>query len=231
MVGNNNRKITKSKKANGKAQQPPVERLHGFRSLNALIAAPTFAPLRTRRTLRYVTGTTLTGTAGALAGFYIRALSLFDPEYAIGGHQPMGFDQMMTFYEKFTVVASKITVEFVLQSVPQVLGIQLVPVAGTAYSNTSGIIETGMCVHRVYPVTLYAPQKLSLEQVTTRSLGNVDVLDDPGVSGSATADPTQILQFMIFTQDLGTASTATAQLLITVDYDTIFSNPVQPGQS
>lgn len=35
---------------------------------------------------------------------------LFDPEIALGGHQPNPFDQLMAFYKKSTVIGSKITV-------------------------------------------------------------------------------------------------------------------------
>lgn len=46
----------------------------------------------------------VTASAAATANF--RANSLFDPQAAIGGHQPLGFDQYMPFYTTYTVVAS-----------------------------------------------------------------------------------------------------------------------------
>jgi len=143
----------------------------------------------------------------------------------------MGFDQLMAFYQKYTVVASKCTIEFVVQAVPQVVGIQLVPVAGVAYSDYVGILENGMCVHKVVPVLCSIPMTLSLEQVTAKSLGDVDALDDPGVSGTASTDPAEVLQFAIFHQDVNRTSIGTLQYVVTIDYDIIFSTPIQPAQS
>lgn len=40
-----------------------------------------------------------------------RVNGMFDPEVALGGHQPMGFDELMGKYEKFTVLKCKIEVE------------------------------------------------------------------------------------------------------------------------
>ena len=43
----------------------------------------------------------------------MRLNSLFDPNLSGLGHQPRGFDQLMAVYEKYTVVAAKITVCYV----------------------------------------------------------------------------------------------------------------------
>lgn len=39
-----------------------------------------------------------------------RANSIFDPETAVGGHQPMGADEYSAFFNRYTVMKSKITV-------------------------------------------------------------------------------------------------------------------------
>lgn len=44
----------------------------------------------------------------SLATVY-RANSLYDPEVGLGGHQPLGFDQLCLFYNHFIVVGSKIS--------------------------------------------------------------------------------------------------------------------------
>lgn len=49
---------------------------------------------------------------GAITADSYRVNGMFDPTVAVGGHQPMGFDQMGVFYNKFTVVGCKITCTF-----------------------------------------------------------------------------------------------------------------------
>lgn len=41
-----------------------------------------------------------------------RANGMFDPEVSVGGHQPRGFDQSMAMYNSFTVLSSKISVNW-----------------------------------------------------------------------------------------------------------------------
>lgn len=64
-----------------------------------------------------------------MAYYCFRANDVFDPEYAIGGHSAMGFDELMPFYRFHTVVGSRITVTPQIVStaalVPQVYGLAL----------------------------------------------------------------------------------------------------------
>lgn len=58
--------------------------------------------------LRYVQEITLTSVAGGLS--HARAFSangLHDPDHALGGHQPKGFDQWMSLYAHYNVLGSK----------------------------------------------------------------------------------------------------------------------------
>jgi hypothetical protein len=45
--------------------------------------------------------------AGGLYHRVFRANDLYDPDYAVGGHQPYGFDQLMAQYFHFTVLYSE----------------------------------------------------------------------------------------------------------------------------
>jgi len=49
-------------------------------------------------------------------GNAIRLNSLFDPEYAVGGHQPMGFDQWQAFYNAYKVTHCRVKITFAATS-------------------------------------------------------------------------------------------------------------------
>lgn len=53
---------------------------------------------------------TVDGTLGA--NYLFRCNSIFDPNQSGVGHQPLGRDQYSTFYQRYVVVGSKITVRF-----------------------------------------------------------------------------------------------------------------------
>ncbi len=62
--------------------------------------------------LYYENQLNLAGTAGVLARYVFSANGAYDPNITGTGHQMMGFDQMMLFYEQAVVVRSKIQVTF-----------------------------------------------------------------------------------------------------------------------
>ncbi len=54
-------------------------------------------------------GTFTLGNNDSDIGRLIHANGMYDPDNSIGGHQPMGFDQWMSFYHHYEVLKSKIT--------------------------------------------------------------------------------------------------------------------------
>ncbi len=54
-------------------------------------------------------GTFTLGNEDSALGHLIHANGMYDPDQAIGGHQPLGFDQWMAFYYHYEVISSKIT--------------------------------------------------------------------------------------------------------------------------
>ena len=66
-------------------------------------------------TLRYTTRAEFTPTGTTTQALSFRANDLFDPEAAVGGHQPRGFDEMMELYKTFTVTSSKIVVNWMYE--------------------------------------------------------------------------------------------------------------------
>lgn len=69
--------------------------------------------LRTR--MRYTTRGEFSLTNTNVQQITIRANDLYDPEYANGGHQPRGFDEMMEVYGTYTVVGSKVSASFMYE--------------------------------------------------------------------------------------------------------------------
>lgn len=64
----------------------------------------------TVKKFKYATYGTINPSLGTPLSIRYRANGMFDPEVAIGGHQPYAFDQMMALFNHFTVVGAKITV-------------------------------------------------------------------------------------------------------------------------
>lgn len=66
-------------------------------------------------TLRYSTRVEFTPTGITTQALTFRANDMYDPEAAVGGGQPRGFDQMMELYNNYTVTDSKIMVNWMYE--------------------------------------------------------------------------------------------------------------------
>lgn len=65
-------------------------------------------PLVYRTTLPFTYKTTVAVASGISSQHYFKANSLYDPVIAIGGNQPIGFDQLMAIYAFYTVSSCKV---------------------------------------------------------------------------------------------------------------------------
>lgn len=85
-------------------------RRSGRRSANTIRLLRGPVAKRAIAKLNYCTAQALTSSVGGWDKAVFRANSVHDPEAKLGGHQPMGHDQLMANYNHYTVLGSKITV-------------------------------------------------------------------------------------------------------------------------
>lgn len=77
-----------------------------YRAVNT----PTGIPDAQMIKMKYVTFVNL-NPVGASTDYVFRGNSIFDPDYAMGGTQPLGHDQWAAFYERYLVRASAIKIQ------------------------------------------------------------------------------------------------------------------------
>lgn len=105
--------------ATAKRRKPTFRRRKRFfkkraKATTSIVRAPSAFADKTICKLNYVDLLTDNGSAFSVISF--RGNSLFGPLYPTGGHQPMGFDQYMAIYNKFTCVASSIKIRWTTNS-------------------------------------------------------------------------------------------------------------------
>lgn len=192
------------------------------------------------RTLRYVE---IRNFGGGIAGTAVwhgyRANGCFDPQVTAGGHQPFGFDQMMTLYYTFKVVSAKITVTFVQNTgggYEQDLQYGIIGSANYGLPAVGGGADqiTACCES---PEANWVAGTQSPYQQQTAVTKTFNVYRDlpassrgPTVAGNAAADPTTQWYFNIFRGSSGHAYEA-ANATITIDYRVVFSEPSQLAAS
>lgn len=211
---------------------PPYARLPLFR--NVVADQPTIKYAK----LTYVVHENLTGpTAGNIVVKEYRINGMYDPEVSVGGHQPMGFDELMNQYEKFTVLKAKFELEnqsvvtyknlFLMLFREQTPGAASTMYASNGLSNlieSAGSSET-LCVTtgeyqaRQRKVTMWA----DMSRFTGKTYR--DLIGDYGYQGDSGHDPDQqqYMAVVLFNPQASDQSANTAQYQLKITYYAAFT--------
>lgn len=187
-------------------------------------------PARTTKRLRYSTNVSIGAAVGAVNTWVFRANDLFDPDFTSGGHQPMGFDQMMLSYNHFCVTKAKITCTFrnLVTTKPVVVAIRQ-DANSTPLTVVDRIIEFGGLVQSMLGAgpgfgstqTL----ELSLDVAKLQGLSLSALTADPTLRGDAATSPTEVTYFHVACWDTSGSVTTSVLCDIIVEQTAIFLEP------
>lgn len=166
---------------------------------------------------------------GVVAEYVFSANGLFDPNITGTGHQPLGFDQLMTFYSHYTVIASKIIVRFNNADTNnnQLVGVYCHPDA-TALTDPRVIIENGYGVYTVLSKEGVgdSSQATMSDQVSiAKFMGRPNILSEDDLRGSAVANPADQCFWHVWAGPNSTADSTVVGLVVRLEYVTIFTEP------
>jgi len=175
--------------------------------------------------------------ADTFLGAYIYSCNgIYDPNITGAGHQPSGFDQLMTMYDHFVVIGAKAIVTFVNNdtSDAMIVGIDIRD-SVNAEPDSRVIIESGTAKYANISERASGANQITLEYKVnpSRFLGRSKPLSDPQLKGSATANPTEQCYFHIFAgnlDDQGTLGTSVTANII-IEYQVILIEPKPVGLS
>lgn len=221
-------KKNKGKKHNKKNNNKGIIPTQPRRSMTDVMAtwAPLF-PARTTRMLRYSSSFYLAGTSGVVASNVIAANGLYDPEITGGGHQPMGFDQMMLSYNHYYVHDARLIVTFhnLASSTSPVVSIR-VDGSSTPVTVVDQILEFGINQHTVLEAKSTQGDCKVLESRVSiaRFEGVDDVMDVIELSGSVAANPAELCYFHVQAWDnAGVTSNILCEIIM--EFRATFTEP------
>lgn len=176
------------------------------------------------------------GAAGNPVHHSFRMNDLYDPNYTGTGHQPQGFDLLMGLYSKFTVIASKITLECYNADATNANRIVLLPCkdAAAITSTEPRILMEQMNAKSIMlgPYNMGTRRStMSYKMAPHKFLGVSHPLSDDSMQGNASATPTQQAFWHVYCipQDSGD-DTAPVHIQVTIDYVAVFTE-VKPDTS
>ncbi len=180
----------------------------------------------------------LSGTAGVLARYVYTANGAYDPDITGTGHQMMGFDQMMLFFEQCVVVHSRIRVTFYSGSATiQRCALSLTPDA-TAAASVTDLVENGL--------TVMTTVGGSGDNGSTRGTSTLELSCDvgkyfgrsramlvasPEFYCTAAANPIEQVYFQIQTWNPTTTTNTSVYFDVVLSYDIYYYEPRKVGSS
>ncbi len=155
-------------------------------------------------TLRYVARFTLNASAASAAHHLFRANDLFAPDLTGGGYQPMAFDQWMVFYNRFTVIASKIKVTALSQGITSLTAGAALGIYLNDDTSSSNSLETLL----EYRLTNWVPMsstqgghdiaRISSAFNASKFFGKKNIVDSSQYSGTTAISPTEQAIYDVF---------------------------------
>lgn len=170
--------------------------------------------------LNYASNTNIDpGLVGNVATRVYRATDLFDPDLTGGGHQPMGFDEWMAFYNHFFVSGSKITVEFSARNAnvyDQIVGIVLLA-DSTPILDLDQLMEQKGCVHRMLGSGSSTPPVKLTHTFSHRKFFADSPMSDKYL-GNATSSPVENAFFHVFCAPVQAVDASAIDISVKLNY-------------
>ena len=206
--------------------------------------------------LRYCYTTQINPGSGATAMEHVRANDLVFPSSGTGSHQPMGFDQIMSLYERFCVVGSKINVAFIINNTgaaadsrppTAIVGVALrnTDIDESVQDNTASQLNEGLLERNrtqwkylnsqanggaIKTIThKFSTKKFFHLKSINDSAGNAR--DEGSCWGLASSSPTTLAYYNVFAAPFSDVQDLSLTVRITVDYTAVFQGRKLLGQS
>lgn len=188
-------------------------------------------PTKMKANLRFVDFPTLNvGVAGLPATHVYRASGMYDPDVTGVGNQPRGFDQLMSLYDHFVVIGSRVTVKLasVANTNPLLLMVDLKDTA-TADANQTATMESSYCSWNMHSPA--GPETTLVQTYSPKFLGRSYPLSDPDLKGSASSSPTENAFYHVVVSSPSATDESAVVPVVMIEYTAIFIEPKRPSQS
>lgn len=179
---------------------------------------------------RYVeTAQTLdVGIGGVPVTAIYRLNSLYDPFYTGAGHQPLGFDQMMTMYDHYTVIGARARITFSNSdgSNPQLVVAHIKDDISTAY-NVQQVLENGRSKWTTLsPSDGGQAVRTLYMNFSAKKFFSKNVLHENAFSGDVSSNPGEVayLHLTLAPAD-GSTDTTAIYYDITIEYIAVLTEP------
>lgn len=195
-----------------------------------------FKPFGNSRVARltYCDNIVLDPGANVTAGKVFRANGMYDPDTALGGHQPYGFDQLMALYNRYVVLGAKITITAVPASSfgTYIIACKLSDNATLLSTTPTVLQEQPGYKYRLYTNGNAAVMPRLTMGYSARKMCRPGFMNNDTYQGTVNKDPDDQWYFTVLTASaVPTVDNTAMTFNIRIDYIAKFMNPIELAAS
>lgn len=231
MNRNNQNKRRKNKKKNNNGGYNLPSNGYSTRQRTAL----TFLDPHMYITLKYTEAFTSSVLTAAGSSQTMRLNSIFDPNSAVGGTQPYGYDQMSTLYNRYRVLKARWKVSFLASS--GTYNAVVIPINGTlnaAIADIATFTAASMvpfASYKNYNLGAIAPTFTgSMPLNKLGGVSKVEYLTDDRFEAQIGANPAEVISLLIGFQN-PTGGTISIGFVVEIWYEVDLHDPISQAAS
>lgn len=167
------------------------------------------------------------GLGGAPSSYVFSLNGLFDPDITGGGHQPIGFDQIIGMYDHYCVIYAKATVIFSNQdgAYSQICALQIKD-TNTTTTDMDNVLENAGTVYTVLAPNLTGGQTKQLTiSCSPSTFFGKSVMGSTTYQGTASTNPADGVFLHCITQPQFAVDTSEVRASVLIEYTAIFTEP------
>lgn len=176
----------------------------------------------------YETDLEINPAAGGLATTIVySANGLYDPNITGVGHQPLGFDELMVMYDHYTVIGSRIRVNYNNRDPVQnvTCGVYISDVA-SVQTDARVIIENGLGKYKqLSQLGANNSGSLVLKHSPKTFFNQKNIVGEKDYSGTASANPTEQSYFHIWAANPAATDGGIVRATVEIEYIAMLTEP------
>lgn len=166
---------------------------------------------------------TLSPSLGVPGIYVYSANGMFDPNITGGGNQPLGFDQMTPMFDHYSVIYSKITVDFYYTGTSEsaYVGVKLTDNSGSVTSPAPlacGESTGALVTDQKDSITISRSVNIG------KFLGRPNVLNEDDLRGTSSSNPTEQAYWFLYNIPNGSANNDVVAI-VRIEYVAIWTEP------
>lgn len=180
-------------------------------------------PKQLFNTLTYVETVNVSLGVTGLGSYLFSCNGMYDPNITSTGHQPRGFDQMMTLYDHYTVLKSRCKMTMVSNgNFPVICSLLQDDDTSIAAPTGYDIWERETCRTLIFnSAAQTAPATLWSFWDGAKVFGG-DPQSDPSMQGTSSANPTEQTYYVCYFDGGLAGASGTVTIMVEIKYDVVF---------